>query len=50
MMATNLDADIAYYFRPGGHGVRQSNCAMAIAFLDRQFAIGAKERPAVGSR
>jgi hypothetical protein len=49
MKATNLDADIAYYFRPGGHGVRQSDWTMAVAFLDRQFAIDAK-RPTVSPR
>jgi hypothetical protein len=38
MQATDLDADVAYYFRPGGHGVRKSDYTTAIAFLDRQFA------------
>lgn len=38
MKATNLDADIAYYFRSGGHGVRRSDWSNATAFLDRQFA------------
>ena len=38
MRATNLDADVAYYFRSGGHGVRSSDWAVAIAFLDRRFA------------
>jgi hypothetical protein len=50
MKATNLDADIAYYFRSGGHGVRQTDWTMAVAFLDRQFAIDAKRRPTVSSR
>jgi hypothetical protein len=38
MQATDLDADVAYYFRSGGHGVRRSDYATAVAFLDRQFA------------
>jgi len=46
MQATNLDADIACYFRPGGHGVRRSDWAMAIAFLDRKFADNGAERGA----
>ncbi len=40
MTATNLDADVAYYFRSGGHGVRKSDWAIAIAFLNRHFAGG----------
>jgi hypothetical protein len=40
MKATNLDADVAYYFRSGGHGVRKSDWMIAIAFLDRHFAAG----------
>jgi hypothetical protein len=38
MQATDLDADIAYFFRSGGHGVRKSDYATAIAFLNRHFA------------
>lgn len=38
MKATNLDADVAYYFRSGGHGVRRSDWRTAVAFLDRRLA------------
>jgi hypothetical protein len=37
MRSTNLNADIAFYFRPGGHGVRPSDWATARAFLDAHF-------------
>ncbi|MBL8536939.1 MAG: hypothetical protein JNM59_06000 [Hyphomonadaceae bacterium] len=37
MRSTNLDADIAFYLRPGGHGVRASDWATARAFLDAHF-------------
>lgn len=37
MRSTNLDADIAFYLRPGGHGVRPSDWATARAFLDAHF-------------
>jgi hypothetical protein len=37
MQATDLNADIAYYFRSGGHGVRKSDFATTIAFLNRRF-------------
>jgi hypothetical protein len=38
MQATDLDADVAYYFRSGGHGVRRSDFTTAVAFLNRHFA------------
>ncbi|MBY0564951.1 MAG: hypothetical protein K2P58_12290 [Hyphomonadaceae bacterium] len=37
MRSTNLDADIAFHLRPGGHGVRPSDWAVARQFLDAHF-------------
>jgi hypothetical protein len=38
MRLSNLAADIAFYVRPGGHGVRSSDWDRALAFLDAHFA------------
>jgi len=38
MAQPDLDADIAFYVRPGGHGVRTSDWNRALDFLDRHFA------------
>ncbi len=38
MRLSNLTADIAFYLRPGGHGVRSSDWGRALDFLDSHFA------------
>lgn len=40
MHLSNLAADIAFYVRPGGHGVRSSDWDRALDFLDVHFASG----------
>jgi hypothetical protein len=37
MRAPDLTADIAFYLRPGGHGVRSSDWVNALDFLDAHF-------------
>lgn len=37
MRKPDLGADIAFYIRPGGHGVRSSDWEMTLDFLDRHF-------------
>lgn len=37
MREVDLDADIAFYVRPGGHGVRSSDWGVALDFLDRHL-------------
>ncbi len=41
MRQPDLSADIAFYVRPGGHGVRSSDWSTALDFLDQHF----EERP-----
>lgn len=38
MRSPNLESDIAFYARPGGHGVRSSDWTRALDFLDIHFA------------
>lgn len=38
MRSPNLESDIAFYVRPGGHGVRSSDWSRALDFLDIHFA------------
>ncbi|MEZ5958926.1 MAG: hypothetical protein R3C30_00670 [Hyphomonadaceae bacterium] len=51
MRTPNLTADIAFYVRPGGHGVRTSDWGRALDFLDIHFPKqGARARaPARGA-
>jgi hypothetical protein len=50
MKATNLNADVAYYFRSGGHGVRRSDWMTTIAFLKRQFGRNQASSATVSTR
>lgn len=40
MRSPDLGADIAFYVRPGGHGVRSTDWSIALDFLDRHFESG----------
>lgn len=50
MRRSNLAADIAFYVRPGGHGVRSSDWSRALDFLDVHFRsdVGARAAMARG--
>jgi hypothetical protein len=41
MFEPDLGADIAFYVRPGGHGVRSSDWVRALDFLELHFATSA---------